>query len=157
MVLVECNNLPQLAQTAETIKRVTFVNIASDPEMPGKNIRSLFQIDRLDVNSEQEVFETLSKWEEAKMKLLERVRFPLLSPDFIDTPVMTNLALSTLRVHKLLVNYQKFKFLSWGERNLSFFVVAKNQDSVEIQTLKFLSWGTITKFCPGVTRARQLS
>ena len=61
MELAKCNNLPQLVQTAEIIERVVFVDTTSDPEMPGRNSLSLLQSNHLNVNSEQVVFETLSK------------------------------------------------------------------------------------------------
>jgi len=106
------HHLPQLAARAEVLAAGAFVEAASDASMPVSSLRALLQSDVINVNTEQEVYETLSTWlknqavplsEEAQRDLFSLVRLPLLPKPFIQSTVMEEAALSTVQGYKLLL------------------------------------------------------
>ena len=104
------HHLPQLKNKAEAVAQEAFVAVASDPAVPASSILELLQSDNLNVNSEQEVFETLATWlkgqaeplgEAEQLEMFGLVRFTLLSQDFIDSTIMSKPAFSTPRASML--------------------------------------------------------
>ena len=92
MVCANRHHLPQFAQTAETVACEAFVDVVIEPAVPALSMLALLNSNDLDVNSEQEVFETLAKWlkgqaeqpcKKEQMKMFGLVCFTLLSQDFI--------------------------------------------------------------------------
>jgi len=112
------HHLPQLQKAAEAVAEEAFVAVASDPALPATSMLALLERD-LNVNSEMEVFETLSMWlkgqteplgEEERLKMFSLVRFALLSQDFIDSTVMAEPAFSTPHACKLWLTQFKDAF-----------------------------------------------
>lgn len=60
MVCADCHHLSELQKNRN--RRVHFVDVASDPAVPESNMLVLLKCKNLNVNSEQEVFETLATW-----------------------------------------------------------------------------------------------
>mmetsp|Transcript_79963 Transcript_79963/g.129603 ORF Transcript_79963/g.129603 Transcript_79963/m.129603 type:complete len:462 (+) Transcript_79963:37-1422(+) len=117
------HHLPHLKNRAEVVAQEAFVTVASDPAVPISSLQALLQNDNLNVESEQEVFETLAMWlkgqaeplcEEEQITLFALVRFPLLSQDFIDSTVLTEPVFATLGAHKLLL--AQFKEFVFGKK-----------------------------------------
>jgi len=116
------HHLPQLKNKAEAVAHEAFVAVASNPAVSASIMLALLQSDHLNVNSEQEVFETLVTWikgqaqplgEEEQMEMFGLVRFALLSKDFVDLTVMAEPACSTPRACKLLL--AQFKDAFFGD------------------------------------------
>ena len=106
------HHVPKLARRAEALAREAFVDVASNPAFPASSMLALLQSDRLNVTSEEQVFETLSTWlkgqveplgEEDQLRMFGLVRFTLLSQDFIDSTVMAEPAFLMPRTHNLLL------------------------------------------------------
>jgi len=88
-----------LVTIAEKTASEAFVEIASNPVVPASSMLRLLQSNALNVTSESEVFETLSKWlkgqkiplgEEQELTLYGFVRFGLLSQSFLTSTVLAD-------------------------------------------------------------------
>jgi len=111
------HKLPGLAKFAEETASEAFVEIASNPVVPASSMLRLLQSDTLNVASESEVFETLSKWlkgqkiplgEEEELKLYGLVRFGLLSESFLTSTVLADpFFLKPRAVHLLMIGFAR--------------------------------------------------
>jgi len=106
------HHVPQLALRAEAMARDAFVDVASNPAFPASSMVALLQSNRLNVESEEQVFDTLSAWlkgqleplrEEEQLQMFGLVRFTLLSQDFRDSTVMAEPAFSMPRARNLVL------------------------------------------------------
>jgi len=106
------HHVPQLTLRAEAMARDAFVDVALNPAFPASSMVALLQSDHLKVESEEQVFGTLSTWlkgqaeplgEEQQLHMIGLVRFTLLSQDFRDSTVMAEPAFSTPRARNLLI------------------------------------------------------
>lgn len=113
LIAAERYDLPLLAAKAEAMAVDAFVQVAADATLPFVCMRKLLSSDQLNVETEQEVFETLSKWiknqavpldEEKQIDLFSLVRFPLLAKTFIRTTLLQEAALSTLHGHQIVLS-----------------------------------------------------
>ena len=93
------HKMPGLVTIAEKTASEAFVEIASNPVVPASSMLRLLQSNALNVTSESEVFETLSKWlkgqkiplgEEEELTLYGFVRFGLLSQSFLTSTVLAD-------------------------------------------------------------------
>ena len=123
LACADSHHLQNLKKKGEDVAKEAFVAVASDPAVPASSMLALLQSNTLNVNSEQEVFETLSTWlkgqaeplgEEEQLKMFGLVRFALLPQDFIDSTVMAEPAFSTPRACKLWLT--QLKDLFGGEK-----------------------------------------
>ena len=106
------HHVPQLMLRAEAMARDAFVDVASNPAFQASSMVALLQSDRLNVKSEEQVFETLSTWlkgqakplgEEQQLHMMGLVRFTLLSQDFRDSTVMAEPVFSTPHARNLFL------------------------------------------------------
>ena len=113
LVVAELHYLPQLAAKAEAMTVDHFLEVAADALLPFECMRKLLASDQLNVETEQEVFTTLSKWiknqaipldEEKQLELFSFVRFPLLANTFIRMTLEQEAALSTLHGHQVVLS-----------------------------------------------------
>ena len=82
------HHVPELMLRAEAMARDVFVDVASNPAFPASSMVALLQSDSLNVESEEQVFGTLSTWlkgqaeplgGEEQLHMIGLVRFTLLS------------------------------------------------------------------------------
>jgi len=110
LACADCHHLPKLKNAAEAVAQEAFVAVASDPAVPASSMLALLQSDNLNVNSEQDVFKTLTTWlkgqaeplgEAEQLEMFGLVRFTLLSRDFVDSTIMAESVCSTPRASML--------------------------------------------------------
>ena len=116
------HHVPQLALRAEAMARDVFVDVASNPAFPASSMVALLQSNCLNVESEEQVFETLSTWlkgqveplsEEEHLQMFGLVRFTLLSQDFRDSTVMAEPSFSMPRARNLVLARVPGRIVGW--------------------------------------------
>jgi len=155
LACADCHHLPQLKQKGQAVAKRAFVAVASDPVLPASSMLVLLQSDNLNVDSEEQVVETLSTWltgqaepliEAEQLEIFGLVRFVLLSQVFINSIVMTDPTFSTLLACKL-----------WLTQFKDFFLAVQSLSSVGLSNHKFFWLVNTTKSSRGWTRVLQRS